>query len=473
MHGLIDTGRMSYTQYLLPAVVVQSMIFVALLTADRAARDHLSGLGARLRTLPIAAAVPVSARIVATLIRAALALSAAMIAGYAFGFRMTGGLGYALAFVLIALLLCLAVALGADALGSSTSSVEGASQLLVVPQLLLFMLSTGIAPEKTFPGWLRPFVRNQPVSQVAETLRSLATGHVAVGNLTASLAWCVGMLLVFGAITLRMQRRSRVTPRPGMQGSLLTQSWLQAGRLLTRWRRDPAVADRVAGLPCLPPARLQGGAGRAGAQGHRRRQHLRPRPDVRGAMAALFGALGSAVSIPIERESGLLSRMWVLPVHRASALTGRLTAEAVRALIGTVLITAVGVTMGLRFAHGWPTALAYILIPPIVVVGFTALVMALAIRANGRTIMTWLAAGTTSLAFVNSGTTPIGLFPDWLRPLVRVQPMSPPIEVMRALAHDGPLVWPLALTLIWAIVLLAVFIPLAVRGYRVAAESSA
>ena len=208
LHGLIDTGRMSYSQYLVPAVVVQSMIFVALLASDRAARDHLYGLGARLRTLPFAAAVPVSARMVATLIRAALPLSVAMVAGYALGFRMTGGLGDAVAFVLIALLLCLAVSLGADALGSRTSSVQGIGQLLIFPQVLLFMLSTGIAPEKTFPGWLRPYVRNQPVSQVAETLRGLATGHVAVGNLAASLAWCVGMVLVFGAITLRMQRRT-------------------------------------------------------------------------------------------------------------------------------------------------------------------------------------------------------------------------------------------------------------------------
>jgi ABC-2 type transport system permease protein len=209
LHGLIDTGHMTYSQYLLPAVVVQSVVFVALLTADRAARDRVFGLGERLATLPIAAAVPVSARMVATLIRGALAVSVAMVAGYAFGFRMTGGLGYALAFVLIALLLCLAVALGADALGSSASnSFSGVSQLLMVPQLLLFMLSTGVGPEKTFPGWLRPYVRNQPVSQIAETLRGLATGHVPVGNLAASLVWCVGMALVFGAITLRMQRRT-------------------------------------------------------------------------------------------------------------------------------------------------------------------------------------------------------------------------------------------------------------------------
>lgn len=207
LHGLVDTGRVHYSQYLLPAVVVQSMIFVALMTADRSARDHVSGLGERLHTLPIAAAVPVSARMAATLVRAVLALVVAVVAGYAFGFRMAGGPAYAAAFVLIALVLCLAVALGADALGSRTKSLQGASYVLFVPQLLLFMLSTGLAPEETFPRWLRPYVRDQPVSQVAETLRNLAAGHVVPGNLVSSLVWCSGMLILFGAIAVRMQRR--------------------------------------------------------------------------------------------------------------------------------------------------------------------------------------------------------------------------------------------------------------------------
>jgi ABC-2 type transport system permease protein len=209
LHGLIDTGRMTYAQYLVPAVVIQSVIFVAMLSASRTTRDHLYGLGDRFSTLPIAKAAPLGARMLATQIRAALAVSVAIAAGYAFGFRMAAGLGYALAFALITSLLCLAVALGADVVGSITSSVQGVNQLLTAPQLLLFMLSTGIAPEKTFPDWLRPYVRNQPVSQVAETLRGLATGQVAVGNLVASLTWCVGMVLVFGAITLRLQRRAR------------------------------------------------------------------------------------------------------------------------------------------------------------------------------------------------------------------------------------------------------------------------
>ena len=194
---------------------------------------------------------------------------------------------------------------------------------------------------------------------------------------------------------------------------------------------------------------------------------------VCAVLSALFGSLGSAVGIAVERETRLLTRFWVLPVHRASALTGRLAAEAIRALIGTILITVLGMMLGLRFAHGWLAAPVYILIPSILVVGFTAVAMSLAIRTNGRTVMTWLASVTISLAFVNPGTTPIGMFPDWLRPLVRVQPMSPPIQTMWALAHHGPIVWPLAMTILWAIVLLAVFMPIAVHGYRAAAESSA
>jgi ABC-2 type transport system permease protein len=257
-----------------------------------------------------------------------------------------------------------------------------------------------------------------------------------------------------------------------MQGSLLTQTWVHAGRLLTRWRRERAV---MMGSLVVPVCILLTYEAVLGERVHKVTgvESVYSLAPVCAVLSAVLGALRTSEGIMGDRQLGFLSRMWVLPIHRASALTGRLTAEAMRALIGTILITAIGVALGLRFTHGWPAALVFILVPPIVAIGFTAAVMALAVRTNARTAMTLLATVTVSLAFVNPGITPIGLFPDWLRPWVRMQPMSPPIEVMRGLAHDGPLVWPLAMTLIWAIVLVAVFIPLAVRAYRLAAESGA
>lgn len=256
------------------------------------------------------------------------------------------------------------------------------------------------------------------------------------------------------------------------QSSLLTASWLQAGRLLKRWRRDRAV---LMGSLLFPIGLLLLYEVVLGDQvqkvtGVDSTYGLVP---VCAVLSAFFGTLGNSVGITLERQSGLLSRMWVLPVHRASALTGRFTAEAVRAFVGTVLITIVGLFFGLRFKQGWGAVLPYILIPSIVSVGFTALVMALVIRDNGRALRTWLVGGIIALAFVNPGITPIALFPEWLQPFVRLQPMSPPIEAMRGLALGGPLLLPLLMTVAWTVILLIVFTPLAIRGYRRAAETSA
>lgn len=207
LRTLIDTGEMNYPQYVLPAVIIQTMLFGALTTADRAAREQSTGFGVRLRTLPIPAVLPLVARMLYCVLRGALALLAALAVAYLFGFRMTGGFGYGVAFVVVVLTLTLALSLGADATGTRVRQTDVSSQLLLIPQLLLVLLSTGMAPVDSFPSWLQPFVRYQPVSQVTETLRGFATGNVIVSNLATSIAWCLGLLVVFGAIALRMQRR--------------------------------------------------------------------------------------------------------------------------------------------------------------------------------------------------------------------------------------------------------------------------
>jgi ABC-2 type transport system permease protein len=212
--NVIDTGGMSYAQYVLPVVVIQVIFLGALTTIERAAHDERSDFGDRLRTFPISAGVPLTARMVYCLFRGTLGLLAAIAVGYAFGFRMFGGFIYAVAFAVLALMLTLALSLAADAAGVLSVASQGRiassgvlDQLLLVPQMLLVMLSTGMAPAESFPDWLHPFVRNQPVSQVTQTMRGFATGHVVASNLATSLAWCLGLLVVFGAFAVRIQRR--------------------------------------------------------------------------------------------------------------------------------------------------------------------------------------------------------------------------------------------------------------------------
>ncbi|WP_059015360.1 ABC transporter permease [Mycobacterium sp. M26] len=247
--------------------------------------------------------------------------------------------------------------------------------------------------------------------------------------------------------------------------TLVTQGGLHAGRLLTRWRREPIVLVQAIVFPTFLLVVYKTVIGKSilALTGDDSLYGLVPMCAVAGV---LFGAIGTGVAIPDERQSGLLSRLWVLPVHRASALSGRLLAEAARAFAGTVVITAVGVAMGLRFTQGVPAALGFLLVPVIVVIGFATVVVALAVRANGKNIVTGLSSVCFLLLFFNTGMVPLAVFPGWVQPIVQIQPMSPAIEAMRGLAQGGPILWPLVHTLGWTLTLVAVFGPLAVRGYR-------
>jgi ABC-2 type transport system permease protein len=249
---------------------------------------------------------------------------------------------------------------------------------------------------------------------------------------------------------------------------MIRQSALEAGRLLRRWRRDPIVAVQALLFPTflLVIYKLLIGKAVLAVTGSDSLYGLVPMCAVVGA---IFGTLGAGLALPAERESGLLSRLWVLPIHRASALSGRLLAEAVRTAASAVVLTAFGVALGLRFAQGWAAAVAFVLVPVMISVGVATVVIA--VRADGRAMVTWLGAGCVVLLFFNTGVAPAELFPSWLQLAVRLQPMSPTIEAMRGLAEGGPVLWPLLQAAVWAVGLVAVFAPMAVRGYRAAAEA--
>lgn len=208
LRQVIDTGDMRYADYVLPGIIVQAMLLGAVTTADRAAWEHASGFAVRLRTQPISLLAPMAARLIYCLVRGALALTAAVLTAYLLGFRLTGGFASALAFLLVPLLLTVALSLGADATGTWIGKV-GAGQLLLVPQLILVLVSTGLAPAESFPGWVQPFVAHQPVSQISDTLRELAGGRAGAGEVVVTVAWCTGLLFAFGAIAVRMQRQPR------------------------------------------------------------------------------------------------------------------------------------------------------------------------------------------------------------------------------------------------------------------------
>lgn len=254
--------------------------------------------------------------------------------------------------------------------------------------------------------------------------------------------------------------------------SLFTESLLFAGRHVRHWRRLPVIPIQSVLLPTLLLVvyyLLVGDSMRA-ISGTDNLNGLVPVCALAGGM---FGALGAGFNVPLERASGLLSRWWSFPVHRASVLVGRLIAEAGRTVLSTALITAVGVALGLRFHGGWITILPYLLVPALVVVVFTTIILTFTLSAgpNVNALFTYLSIGSIGMVFSSSGLAPLAMYPTWMQPLIQYQPMSAAVESMRAFTEGTTAVWPLTLTVAWFLAFGAMFFPLTIRKYRLAAEA--
>lgn len=186
-----------YAQFVMPIIVLQTMAFTMMSNAQLSAFEALTGLSTRLQTMPIGSLVPLLSRIAAGLVRSITSLTAALIFGHVIGFRFVAGWGQSILFCVFSILIGTVLAIGADALGSLTKNPESLSQALTLPTLIFGMLSCGFVPERSFPEWIRPFVRNQPISQFSFAMRDMASNGVTWDVLWVPLVWVIGLAIVF------------------------------------------------------------------------------------------------------------------------------------------------------------------------------------------------------------------------------------------------------------------------------------
>jgi ABC-2 type transport system permease protein len=203
----------SYAQYLMPLITLQAIYFSGMSGGLRSAIDAREGINRRFGAMPIRLMTPLAARMSANLYRSAAALMTAIVFGHIIGFRFHRGLGYTVAFCVLALLIGLMVTFVGDLAGAVSKSPEATSYLLLMPSLILIMLSVGIQPVELFPAWIQPFVRDQPFSQFVYALRALAGGapdfpsSPIVRIVGAALAWLIGIMLIAAPMYAHVMKR--------------------------------------------------------------------------------------------------------------------------------------------------------------------------------------------------------------------------------------------------------------------------
>lgn len=205
--GAISIPGVSYVDYLMPGIFVQTVVFGAAGTGIGLAEDASKGFIERYRSLPMARSAVLVGRTLADLTRNVFVVLLMTLVGFAVGFRIHGGLAaFALAF-LLTLLFGYAFSWLTAIIGLSMPNSE-TTQAAIFPVLFpLTFASSAFVPVETMPGWLQAFAKNQPVSVMVKAVRNLTLGTATAGQVLIACAWLVALVALFAPLAVRAYRR--------------------------------------------------------------------------------------------------------------------------------------------------------------------------------------------------------------------------------------------------------------------------
>ena len=191
-----------------------------------------------------------------------------------------------------------------------------------------------------------------------------------------------------------------------------------------------------------------------------------------------FLAITTAVGVADDMQKGLVDRFRSLPMARSAVLVGRTFADLTQSVLGLAVMATCGLIAGWRAHHGLPSTLAGFGL--LLLFGFAMTWLGTFIGLLVRTPATANTIGFTALfpiTFIANTFVPTQGMPAFLRTLADWNPLSATVAACRLLfgnpgaGYTGgawPLQHPVAASLGYSLLILAIFVPLAVRRYRTA-----
>jgi ABC transporter DrrB family efflux protein len=180
-----------------------------------------------------------------------------------------------------------------------------------------------------------------------------------------------------------------------------------------------------------------------------------------------FGGFVTALGLAEDMTKGLIDRFRSLPAVRASVLAGRTLADVITNSVSIVILMVTGLIVGFAFDAG----------PLEIVAGFGLLLLfgfafSWIFALIGMSVSTPEAANGIGftlifpITFISSAFVPVESMPTGLQEVADANPVSVVVDALRALWLDAPAGDSIWLAVVWCLVLIAVFAPLAVAKYR-------
>jgi ABC-2 type transport system permease protein len=206
--GAIDTGPVSYVNYMLPGILLITIASGTAYTTLRLFTDMQSGIFERFQSMPIARSGVLWAHVLTSLAASVISLAAVVGVAVAMGFRSGAGAPAWLAVAGILVLFTLALTWIAVIPGLTAKSADGAGAF-AYPLIFLPFISSAFVPTGTMPGPVRAFAEHQPVTSIVDTIRDLLTQQPVGTAIWTALAWCAAVLVVaYTFATIAYRRRA-------------------------------------------------------------------------------------------------------------------------------------------------------------------------------------------------------------------------------------------------------------------------
>jgi len=205
--GAISGSTHDYLQYVLPAIMVQTVLFTSLSIGVNLNTDIKKGVFDRFRSLPIGRSAPLIGAVSAEVVRFSTSVIVLMAFGYALGFRIGTDPVSALAGCLLAIAFALCMSWVAVFLGTwlrESGAVQGIGFLVMFP---LTFGSNMFVPTSSLPGWMQGWVRVNPVTHLTDAIRGLLVGGPVAGPVGWSVLTGAIILAIFAPLAVWTYRR--------------------------------------------------------------------------------------------------------------------------------------------------------------------------------------------------------------------------------------------------------------------------
>jgi ABC-2 type transport system permease protein/oleandomycin transport system permease protein len=205
--GAIETPGLDYVDFLMPGIIVQSMVFGGFVTALGLSEDIKKGLMDRFRSLPMSRSAVLTGRTFADISTNVIQLVVMLVVGLLVGFDFkTGALEVAAGFALL-LLIGYAFSWVFAFIGLTASSPEAANAFGFTILFPMTFVSSAFVTVESMPSWLEPIAENNPFTTMVDATRALFLDTPAGNDVWLSVVWSVAIALAFGALAVWRYRR--------------------------------------------------------------------------------------------------------------------------------------------------------------------------------------------------------------------------------------------------------------------------